>query len=297
MISMDTFWILVIGSLVAASCSLVGCFLVLRRLSMLGDAISHAVLPGIVIAFMLTGSRNIVPMLIGAMAMGMLTAFLTDMLNRVGKLQSDAAMGVTFTWLFAIGVILVSKYTGTVDLDVDCVLYGEIVFAPLDTLTWGDYNLGPRALWLTGAVSVFNLIFVVLGYKQLKICSFDPALAASIGINVALWHYLLMGFVSLTTVASFESVGAILVVAMLIVPANTAYLLTDRLSHMLMISVVVGVLSALGGYALAAWVDGAIAGAMAVVSGGLYVLAALASPRHGVLPRLMRQRRQLVAPE
>jgi len=297
MISMDTFWILVIGSLVAASCSLVGCFLVLRRLSMLGDAISHAVLPGIVIAFMLTGSRNIVPMLIGAMAMGMLTAFLTDVLNRFGKLQSDAAMGVTFTWLFAIGVILVSKYTGTVDLDVDCVLYGEIVFAPLDTLTWGDYNLGPRALWLTGVVSVFNLIFVVLGYKQLKICSFDPALAASIGINVALWHYLLMGFVSLTTVASFESVGAILVVAMLIVPANTAYLLTDRLSHMLMISVVVGVLSALGGYALAAWVDGAIAGAMAVVSGGLYVLAALASPRHGVLPRLMRQRRQLVALE
>lgn len=297
MISMDTFWILVIGSLVAASCSLVGCFLVLRRLSMLGDAISHAVLPGIVIAFMLTGSRNIVPMLIGAMAMGMLTAFLTDVLNRFGKLQSDAAMGVTFTWLFAIGVILVSKYTGTVDLDVDCVLYGEIVFAPLDTLTWGDYNLGPRAVWLTGMVTIFNLVFVLLGYKQLKICSFDPALAASIGINVALWHYLLMGFVSLTTVASFESVGAILVVAMLIVPANTAYLLTDRLSHMLVISVIVGVLSALGGYALAAWVDGAIAGAMAVVSGGLYVLAALASPRHGVLPRLLRQRRQLVAPE
>lgn len=297
MITMDTFWILVIGSLVAASCSLVGCFLVLRRLSMLGDAISHAVLPGIVIAFMLTGSRNIVPMLVGAMAMGMLTAFLTDVLNRFGKLQSDAAMGVTFTWLFAIGVILVSKYTGTVDLDVDCVLYGEIVFAPLDTLTWGDYNLGPRAIWLTGAVSVLNLLFVILGYKQLKICSFDPALAASIGINVAFWHYLLMGFVSLTTVASFESVGAILVVAMLIVPANTAYLLTDRLSHMLVISVIAGVLSALGGYALAAWVDGAIAGAMAVVSGGLYVLAALCSPCHGVLPRLMRQRRQLVAPE
>lgn len=297
MISMDTFWILVIGSLVAASCALVGCFLVLRRLSMLGDAISHAVLPGIVIAFMLTGSRNIVPMLLGAMAMGMLTAFLTDALNRFGKLQSDAAMGVTFTWLFAIGVILVSKYTGTVDLDVDCVLYGEIAFAPLDILTWGDYNLGPRAAWLTGVVCLLNFIFVVLGYKQLKICAFDPALAAAIGINVAFWHYLLMGFVSLTTVASFESVGAILVVAMLIVPANTAYLLTDRLSHMLVISVIVGVLSALGGYAVAAWVDGAIAGAMAVVSGGLYALAALASPTHGALPRLLRQRRQLIAPE
>ena len=126
MMSMDTVWILLIGSLVATSCALVGCFLVLRRLSMLGDAISHAVLPGIVVAFMLTGSRNIGFMLIGAMAMGMLTAFLTDVLSRFGKLQSDAAMGVTFTWLFAIGVILVSKYTGMVDLDVDCVLYGVL---------------------------------------------------------------------------------------------------------------------------------------------------------------------------
>ena len=287
---MDTFWILTIGSLVAVSCSLVGCFLVLRRLSMLGDAISHAVLPGIVLAFMMTGSRNIVPMLCGAMAMGMLTAFLTDVLSRFGKLQSDAAMGVTFTWLFAIGVILVSKFTGTVDLDVDCVLYGEIVFAPLDTVTWGAYNLGPRAVWLTGFVCVLNLLFVALGYKQLKVCSFDAALAASIGINVGLWHYLLMGFVSLTTVASFESVGAILVVAMLIVPANTAYLLTDRLSHMLGIAALVGVLSAVGGFGLAAWLDGAVAGAMAVVSGMLYVLAALFAPRHGVLFRYRARR-------
>ena len=137
MMTMDTVWILLIGSLVATSCALVGCFLVLRRLSMLGDAISHAVLPGIVLAFMLTGSRNIGFMLIGTMAMGMLTAFLTDVLSRFGKLQSDAAMGVTFTWLFAIGVILVSKFTGMVDLDVDCVLYGEIVLAPLDVIEWG----------------------------------------------------------------------------------------------------------------------------------------------------------------
>lgn len=296
MLTMDTVWVLVIGCLVAVSCSLVGCFLVLRRLSMLGDAISHAVLPGIVIAFMFTGSRNVVPMLVGAMAMGILTAFLVDLLSRFGKLQSDAAIGVTFTWLFAIGVILVSKFTGMVDLDVDCVLYGEIIFAPLDTFSWGAYNLGPRAAWLTGVVSLANLLFIFLGYKQLKICSFDPALAAAIGINVALWHYLLMGFVSLTTVASFESVGAILVVAMLIVPPNTAYLLTDRLSAMLAIAALAGVISAVGGYALAAWLDGAVAGAMAVVSGILYALAALFGPRHGVIPR-MRAHRQLVPPD
>ena len=291
MFSMDTIWILIIGSLVAASCALVGCFLVLRKLSMLGDAISHAVLPGIVIAFMLTGSRNTLPMLVGAMATGMLAALLTDVLNRFGKLQSDAAIGVTFTWLFAIGVILVSKFTGMVDLDVECVLYGEIIFAPLDTVSWGGYNLGPRAAWLAGPVCLANLLFVALCYKQLKICAFDAALAASIGINVALWHYLLMGFVSLTTVASFESVGAILVVAMLTVPPNTAYLLTDRLSHMIAIAVAVGILSAIGGYLLATWLDGAVAGAIAVVSGGFYLLAALFGPRHGVLPRYLAQRR------
>lgn len=296
MVSMDTLWILIIGSLVAVSCSLVGCFLVLRRLSMLGDAISHAILPGIVLAFMFTGSRHIVPMLLGALAMGMLTAFLTDVLNRFGKLQSDAAMGVTFTWLFAIGVILISKFAGTVDLDVDCVLYGEIVFAPLDTITWGAFNLGPRAFWLTGFVCAMNLLFVVLGYKQLKVCAFDAALAASIGINVGLWHYLLMGFVSLTTVGSFESVGAILVVAMLIVPPNTAYLLTDRLSHMLAIAAGVGILSAVGGFMLAAWLDGAVAGAMAVVSGMLYVAAAIFAPRHGVLARFRSQRRLVLHP-
>lgn len=296
MITMDSIWILVIGSLVATSCALVGCFLVLRRLSMLGDAISHAVLPGIVLAFMFTGSRNIGFMLAGALAMGMLTAVLTDMLNRFGKLQSDAAMGVTFTWLFAIGVILVSKYTSMVDLDVDCVLYGEIVLAPLDTLTIGGRTWGPRAVWLTGIVCAANLLFVILGYKQLKVCAFDPGLAASIGISVGLWHYLLMGFVSLTTVGAFESVGAILVVAMLIVPPNIAYMLTDRLSHMLVIAVGAGILSAVGGYALATVLDGAIAAAMAVVSGGLYVLAVIFAPRHGVLSKYRAHRKLALVP-
>ena len=208
----------------------------------------------------------------------------------VGKLQSDAAMGVTFTWLFAIGIILVTKFTGQVDLDVDCVLYGEILTAPFFTLDIGSVNLGPRAVWLVGFTLLVNLCFIVLGYKQLKVCAFDPGLAASMGINVALWHYLLMGFVSLTTVASFESVGAILVVAMMIVPPNTAYLLTDRLSHMLMLSVLFGVLSSVGGYWLASAVDGSIAGAMAVVSGGMFVVVALFSPRHGVVFRAMAQR-------
>lgn len=291
MLSASEIWILLVGSLAASACALVGCFLVLRRLAMLGDAISHAVLPGIVIAFLLTGSRNTLPMLLGAGALGLLTAFLTDALTRHGKLQSDASIGVVFTWLFAVGVILVSRYADRVDLDLDCVLYGDILFTPFDTWSFRGVDVGPRAAWILGFVLLANLAFVTLGYKQLKVGTFDPALAASLGINVALWHYLLMGFVSITTVGAFESVGAILVVAMLIVPPNTAYLLTDRLHVMLVLSVILGIASAVGGYALATRVDGSIAGAMAVVSGFLFLLAALFSPRHGVLARQWARRR------
>lgn len=290
----DGMWIMLAGALVGASCALVGCFLVLRRMAMLGDAISHAVLPGIVVAFMLTGSRNILPMLIGAGAVGLLTVFLTDMLNRHGKLQTDASIGVTFTWLFALGVILVSKFTADIDLDLDCVLYGDILFTPFQRLEWAGIDLGPRPVWSLGIVTLADLALVVLAWKQLKVCSFDPAMAASLGINVALWHYLLMGFVSMTTVAAFPSVGAILVVAMLTVPPNTAYLLTDRLWLMLLLAALSGVLSAVLGYALATALDGSIAGAMATVSGLLYVLALLFAPRNGMVAKrlaLIRMRK------
>lgn len=274
---------MLIGSLAAAACALVGCFLVLRRLAMLGDAISHAVLPGIVIAFLLTHSRNTFPMLIGAGAFGLLTAFATHVLTRRGNVPSDASIGVVFTGLFAAGVIMVSRFAGQVDLDLDCVLYGEIIFTPYDTWSVGGLNLGPRAAWILGGITAANLLFVTLAYKQLKLCAFDPALAATVGINVTLWHYALMAFTSITSVGAFESVGAILVVAMLIVPPNTAYLLCDRLSLMLVLSVGFGVLSALGGYGLGTLLDGSVAGAMAVVSGALFLLAALFSPTHGAL--------------
>lgn len=289
-------WIVLIGCLASASCALVGCFLVLRRQAMMGDAISHSVLPGIVLAFLVTGSRNTLPMLIGAGALGLLTTFMTDVLERHGKLQSDASMGVTFTWLFAIGVILVSAFAGHVDLDADCVLYGEIENAPLNLVFFGETPVGPRAVWILGAIAVANAAFITLCYRQLKLCAFDPALATAIGLNVPLWHYLLMGFISLTTVGAFESVGAILVVALLIVPPNTAYLLTDRLSHMLIYAVVAGMASSIGGYFIAAWLDGSTAGAISVVSGALFLLAAVFSPAHGALPRYFARRRAMRGP-
>ncbi|MGQ7278034.1 metal ABC transporter permease [Brevibacillus thermoruber] len=287
---MNSLWIMLTGALVAASCGFLGCFLILRRMAMLGDAISHAILPGIVIAFLFSGSRETLPMLIGAAVVGLLTVFFVQLLHQSG-VKSDAAIGVTFTALFSVGVVLVSLYAQQVDLDLDCVLYGEIAYVPWDTWEWGGMDMGPRAVWAVGGVFLISLLVVGLFFKQFKLCSFDPAMAAAVGIPVLLFHYLLMTLVSLTTVASFESVGAILVVAMLVVPGATAYLLTDRLHVMLFISMGIGVLCSVFGYMIASWLDSSIAGAMTAVSGVLFLLAFLFSPRHGVVAKAIAQRR------
>jgi manganese/zinc/iron transport system permease protein len=283
--------IILVASCVAASCALVGSFLVLRKMALLGDAISHAVLPGIAIAFLLSGERNALVMVLGAGALGVITVFLVELSSRTRRLQEDAAIGVVFPALFAIGVILVSRYASQVDLDLDCVLYGEIAYTPWDLLFVGSQSIGPKALWVNGTILLLNFLLIGLCYKELKLTTFDPELAAALGFMPTLVHYLLMTLVSVTVVGAFESVGAILVVAMLVVPGATAYLLTERLHIMLLLAMALGVLSAVGGYALAhAW-DASIAGAMATVSGLLFLLAFLLSPRHGLLSRFLNHRR------
>jgi manganese/zinc/iron transport system permease protein len=270
---MNAFWIILTGTLVASAGGLLGVFLLLRRMSMLGDAISHAVLPGIVVAYLVSGSRAPLPMLLGAAAFGVLATIVIEALYRRARMQSDAAIGVTFTGLFALGVILISGFAGQVDMDLDCVLFGEIAYVPLDVwISPGGVNLGPRPVWILGGLLIMVGVMLWLGYRRLLVTTFNPAYAGAVGISTGLWHYLLMSAVSVTTVISFESVGAILVVAFLIVPPATAYLLSRSLPQMLMLTVLIGFLSALGGYYLAWWLDGSIAGAMSVVAGVLFTL-------------------------
>lgn len=265
---MIAFWIILTGALVAVTCGLLGCFLVLRKMSMVGDAISHAVLPGIVIAFLLSGSRETLPMLLGAGATGLLATFLIEYFHRRAGLQTDAAIGVVFTFLFAVGIILISAFAGQVDIDQDCVLYGEIAYVPIDLwVTAGGTVMGPRPVYILSGVLLLVVVFIRLGYKELKLTSFDPAFASALGISTALWHYLLMAAVSITTVSSFESVGAILVIAFLIGPPATAYLLTHDLKRMLAITVALGIFIAFTGYWMAYWLNASIAGCMAVVTG------------------------------
>ena len=266
-------WILATASLVAAATSLVGVFLILRRQALIGDAISHSVLLGIVLAYLISDSRSLPVMLMGAIAIGLTTAWLSDTLHRFGKLQSDASIGIIFTLFFAIGVILVSLYTDHIDLDHECVLYGEIAFIPFDTIYWGTQasehgiELGPRAFWAIAIVFAIVLISILIGFKRLETIAFHPTLAMSLGINVVFWHYFLMTLVSMTTVASFDAVGAILVVALLVIPASTAYLLAQSLKQMLWIAIGFSQLAVIFGYAISYWLDNSISASIAVCSG------------------------------
>lgn len=290
-IDINAFWIILTASLVSISCSLLGCFLVLRKMSMVGDAISHAVLPGIVIAFLFTGSLSSIPVLIGATLMGMFCALLIETLRRRGNVQGDAAIGMVFTFLFAIGVILIAYYAGNADLDQDCVLHGELAFIPLDTWTTAaGQSMGPRPVWVLGFLFLIVISLIGFGYRGLFTTTFDPDFAQAIGVNVGFWHYILMAAVSLASVVSFESVGAVLVVAFLVGPSASAYLLTNDLKKMLLYSCIIGVLASILGYYLAVAVDGSIAGAIATMIGLLFLLIFLFSPMEGlVVKRFFRQ--------
>ena len=288
-------WIVITGALSAMACALLGNFLVLRRMSMMGDAISHAVLPGLAIAFLITGSRESLPMLIGAVAIGVLTAFMVQGIAKLSNLDKGASMGVVFTTLFALGLILIRQAADHVDLDPGCVLYGAIELTPLDTYEILGYEIPAAALTNAGML-LLNGILVVIFYKELKITTFDPALATTMGINANVMHYVLMTFVAATTVAAFESVGSILVIAMLIVPAASAHLLTDRLPTMLVISLMIAFVSAILGHIFAITIPGwfgfrdtSTAGMMGVAAGLIFLLVFLFAPRHGLISRTLSQ--------
>ncbi len=284
--------ILAIAMLTAAACSLVGVFLMLRRMAMLSDAISHAILPGIVIAFFLTGNLSSPWLVIGAALTGVLTVALVELLTRTGRLKEDAAMGLVFPALFSLGIVLITRYAGDVHLDVDAVLLGELAFAPFDRFVLGGVDLGARHLWLMGGIALVNLAAITLFFKELKLSAFDAGLAASLGLAPALIHYGLMTLVSVTAVGAFDAVGLILVVALMVGPAAAAYLLTDRLGLLLLLAALLGMLSAALGFGMALLLDASIAGSMAVGVGFVFGLVFLFAPGRGLLAELFRRRRQ-----
>ena len=281
-----------IAMVVAASCALPGVFLVLRKMAMMSDAISHAILPGIVIAFFVTQDLNH-PFLIAAAALtGLLTVVIVETIHRTRLVQEDAAIGIVFPALFSVGVILIAQFAGDVHLDTDAVLLGELAFAPFDRMIVNGNDLGPRSLWIMTGILTMNALFILLCYKELKLATFDAALAASLGFAPAILHYTLMGLVSVTAVGAFDAVGSILVVALMVGPPAAAHMLTDRLSHLIGLSLMLGLLSALSGYWVAHWLDVSIAGSMASMVGIFFMLVLLLAPQRGLLAISYRQRLQ-----
>lgn len=280
-----------IGTMVAAACALPGTFLVLRKMAMMSDAISHTVLLGIVLAFFVIGEFGHPLLMVGAAMVGVLTVTLTELLNKTKLVKEDAAMGLVFPALFSIAVILIGVFARNVHLDEHVVFQGELVYAPFDRWVVAGLDL-PHSLVVMTVIFLLNLGFIILFYKELKLATFDPGLAAAIGFSPTLIHYALMTLVSITAVGAFDAVGSILVIALMIAPPAAAYLLTDRLPVMLGLSVLIGTIGAVSGYWLAHYTDTTISGAMVTMVGLLFGLALLLSPQRGLLALARRRVRQ-----
>jgi manganese/zinc/iron transport system permease protein len=282
----------IIASLVAIACAIPGTFLVLRKMAMISDAISHSILPGIVIGFFITQDLNSPLLILLAALTGVITVVLVERIQKTGLVKEDTAIGLVFPALFSIGVILIAKNANDVHLDVDAVLLGELAFAPFDRLIISGFDIGPKSLWIIGSILIITIGLLIAFFKELKISTFDVGLAASLGFSPAIMHYGLMSVSSITTVGAFDAVGAILVVALMIAPAATAYLLTTDLKKMLGLSILFGVLSAIAGYWMAHWLDASIAGSITTVLGIIFFIVYLFAPHKGIIAVLYREKQQ-----
>lgn len=282
----------IILSLVAIACAIPGVFLVLRKMALISDAISHSILPGIVVGFFITQDLASPLLILMATLTGVVTVVLVEYIQKTGLVKEDTAIGLVFPSLFSIGVILISRNAGDVHLDVDAVLLGEVAFAPFDRWMWNETDMGPKSLWMMGTVLLLTLTLLLLFYKELKVATFDAGLAASMGFVPMAIHYGLMTVASITTVGAFDAIGAVLVVAFMIVPAACIYLLTDNLKKLLIYSSVLAVVCSLVGYWFASVWDTSIAGTIASVLGLVFFIIYLTAPGKGYFSQWYKEKQQ-----
>jgi len=305
-------WIVLMGFFVCAACGLAGNYLILRRMALVGDAISHSVLPGLAIGFLVANAWTVgggaddagaaggsshgfsygLAVFVGSLVAGIVTTLLIEIIHKRTRIKQDAAIGITFSTLFALGVVLISVYADKVDLDADCVLHGEIAFVSIQPfLSFAGHEIAPAPVVRMGIVALLTLGWIVLFYKELLVSSFDPGLASSMGIHATFVHYALMCWLSVIVISAFEAVGAILVIAMLILPGATASLLTTRFPKVMGLSMLHAALSAVLGTHLAIWLNSSTAGCMVVAGTGLFGLVWVFSPSQGLLKQWLRRRK------
>ncbi len=283
-----------IAVVVAIACAIPGVFLVLRKMALISDAISHAILPGIVIGFFITQDLNSPLLILLAALTGVITVVLVEFIQKTGLVKEDTAIGLVFPVLFSIGVILIAKNANDVHLDVDAVLLGELAFAPFDRFMISGMDVGPKSLWVMGGILVSIITLLILFFKELKVSTFDAGLSSAMGISPIILHYGLMSVSSVTVVGAFDAVGAILVVALMIAPAATAYLLTNDLKKMIWLSIIFGVLSAISGYWMANLLDASISGSIATALGFIFLVVYLFATKKGLISVLYRQKQQKI---
>ena len=281
-------WTVLMGTLVATTCGWMGCYLIFQGLSLVGDAISHTALLGIILAWLLTGAVGGPVVFVCAAIVGLLTAMLIRWLPQGTQIREDAATGVVFTSLFALAIVLISTFAHGAHLDAQHVLLGDIGLLSGDMLRWRGIEIPTTIAHLAG-IAGLQILAQQLFRKELLISAFDPSFAATQGLHPNWIQFGLMAGLSIVVVGSFTMVGAILVVSMLITPAATASLLTVRFGRMLLIVPVVGFLSAVLGYHLSVWGNVTTGGSMVVASCLLFVLAMLFSPQSGLVARAIRQ--------
>ncbi len=269
---------LIASSLVGIMCGLLGCFIVLRNMSLVGDALSHAILPGVVGAYLIVGYSTL-GFFTGAVVAGLVTAAAITWIQQRVKTKNDAAVGIVFTAMFSLGVIGISRISRSdgVHLDLKDFLFGNVL------------GVADTDLWLTGLVCAFVILSVVVFYRYLFVSTFQPVISETMGISVKLLHYYLMLLLSFAVVASLQTVGVILVVAMLITPAATALLLSKRLERVLVIAAAVGLLSAIIGLLLAIVWETTPGPAMAIVATAIYLLTVVLAPERGLLAKARRR--------
>ena len=283
--------ILLAVSLVSAACSLLGPFLILRKMSMMIDSITHTILLGIVIAFFITKDLTSPLLIIGAGLVGIFTVFLTELINQKTTLHEDSSIGLVFPFLFSIAIILISKFLRGVHLDVDSVLVGEVAFSIIPRIEFFGYEMS-KVIFVMAVIFIIDLVFVGVFFKELKISTFDKNLSLISGFTPVVIYYALMSLVSITTVGAFNAVGSILVISYMVVPSATAYLLTHDLKKMIFISVFTGVLNSVLGFYTAYLYDLSIAGTIAVVNGIIFFLVFIFEPRNGIIRKIINEKRK-----
>ncbi len=264
--------LLLISIITSLACVIPGNFLVLRGNALISDALSHAILFGIVVMFLCVQDCHSILVFMGAIASGIITIFFTEQLSHRKKINHDTAIGLTFPFLFSIAVMLINVYANNVHIDTDAILLGEIAFAPFTKLYLYGYDCGPQALWNMSSIACLNAICSRYFYKELQITTFDPMYAQTIGYNPRLFHYLLMILTSMTIIQAFHVTGTILVISCIVTPAATAFLLTKKLHEMMITSCLLSIIAVLAGFLCAHIFDTSIAGSIALMNGLIFFI-------------------------